>query len=270
MDENKLRDIVNSSGFPLQIGIQRQIEKTQNTHGWKVLTKELPWHNVVTGNNGFIDLVLANQYDTQRIVIECKRVRDTKWLFLEPSSKNMERRHALFWLTCVEDDNTQHFDWFDSAIDPPSPESEFCVVPGQDAKSKPMLERIAAELLEATEAIAYEEYQLHKKDKSRFLSFYFSVIVTTAELQICTFTPDDICIVKGEIQKAEFRKVPFVRFRKSLSTRQQSEAGFKGIQDIIRAKGRTVFVINSTNIIDFIQNLDIPNLAMIAQKILRP
>jgi hypothetical protein len=28
MDASKLRDIVNSSGFPLQLGIQTQIEKT--------------------------------------------------------------------------------------------------------------------------------------------------------------------------------------------------------------------------------------------------
>lgn len=270
MDENKLRDIVNSSGFPLQIGIQRHIEKTHDIHGWKVLTRELPWHNLNTGTNGFVDLMLANQYDTQRIIIECKRVRNTSWIFLDPGQRNTDRRHAMFWVTCVEDNNTHYFNWFDSALEPSSPESEFCVVHGQDPKSKPMLEQTAAELLDATEAIALEEYQLHKKDKMQFLSFYFSVIVTTAELQVCTFNPDDVCIEKGEMQKAEFRKVPFVRFRKSLSTRQTSHAGFKDFKEVIRAKERTVFVVNSASIIDFVQNLDIQDSPMMYRRICGP
>lgn len=267
MDDKKLRDIVNSSGFPLQIGIQRHIEKTQNIHGWSVLAKELPWHNLSADTNGFVDLVLTNQYDTQKIIIECKRVRETSWLFLEPDTRNADRRHATFWVTCVEDDNTHYFNWFEAALDPSSPESAFCVVHGQDPKSKPMLERTAAELLDATEAIAFEEYQLHKKDKTRFLSFYCSVIATTAELRICTFNPEDISTEKGEIHKAEFRKVPFLRFRKSLSTRQPSHVGVKSFKEAIGAKERTVFVVNAEHIVEFVQSLEIQDSPSMYQRI---
>jgi len=258
MNDVKLQDFVNSSGFPLQIGIQNHIEKTSADHGWKVLLKEFPWRNLETGNDGFVDLVLRNQYDTLTVILECKRVRDTNWIFLEPSTKSAERRHGTFWLTCVENENTKDFGWYDAALDPTSSESEFCVVPGQDPKSKPMLERTAAELLEATEAIAFEEYQLHKNDKTNLRFFYFPVIATTAELQICTFSPDDISIERGELQKSKFRKAPFVRLRKSLTTKQQSYSGPKDIREIARDKERTVFVVNSANLVYFIQNLEAP------------
>jgi hypothetical protein len=259
MNEVKLQNFVNSSGFPLQIGIQNQVEKSFDVHGWTILSREQPWYNKETGNNGFVDLVLSNKEDTQRIIVECKRVRDTKWIFLNPSAEYTERRHATFWLTSIDNNNnTKFFNWTDAAIDPPSSESEFCVVPGQDNRSKPLLERTAAEQVEATEAIAYEESQLHKHDASHFLGFYFPVIVTTAELQICSFNPNDVCIKKGEVEKCKFKIVPFVRFRKSLTTRQQSYAGKKNLKDIIRAKERTVFIVSASQFIEFIQKLEIP------------
>ena len=55
-----------------------------------------------------------------------------------------------------------------------SPECTFCVVPGQDKKSRPMLERIAAELIEATESLAYEDLHLfnNKNDFVRTRRIY--------------------------------------------------------------------------------------------------
>ncbi len=252
--EEKLLKIVNSSGFPLQIGIQNLIEKQGRDYGWEILSSEHPWHNVETGNNGFIDLVLKSIDDIYRIVIECKRVRDTKWIFLVPSSKEKKRRHAIFWNTKIKNKKTENFGWVDVAIDPESFESEFCIVLGQDNKSKPMLERIAAELVEATEAVAYEEYQLIKEE-SYATNNYFTVIVTTAELHVCKFNPEDISITNGELDTAEFEVVPFVRFRKSLTTKQKSLKGIKSIKDLNKAKERTVFVVNSLNIEEFIAGL---------------
>ena len=68
------------------------------------------------------------------------------------------KRHIKTWITRISQSKTTHFDWIDVTGEPSTVESEFCVVLGQDIKSKPMLERVAGELVEATEGFAYEEY----------------------------------------------------------------------------------------------------------------
>ena len=51
--------------------------------------------------------------------------------------------------------------WLDANVDPPSFESRFCVLRGQnpkaEARNRPMLERSASELVLSTEALAAEE-----------------------------------------------------------------------------------------------------------------
>src|SRR5208283_4505479 len=105
----------------------------------------------------------------------------------------------------------------DITLDPTTPESQFCVVPGQDRKSRPMLERVASELIEATEALAYEDLNLNTKHT--FVRIYVNVIITTAELHVCSVDPSTISIETGMIEDAKFKVVPFLRFRKSLYTK---------------------------------------------------
>ena len=255
--KDKLNKIVNSSGFPLQIGLQNKVNKTFESHGWKVFTNEHPWQNIETGNSGFIDLTLIDQCNVQVSVIECKRVQDSDWLFLIPSSNPSNRRHAKYWRTQIENNKTIYFDWRDSAVDPSSPESEFCVVLGHDRKSKPMLERIASELIDATESMASEEYQLHINKKLDLFRIYYPVIVTTAKLQVCKFNPEDISIDNGKIDKVNFETVPFVRFRKSLVIRNASTTVFNNLKDVVRAKERTIFVVNASHVLKFLETLEI-------------
>ena len=194
MDENteKLKQVVNSSGFPLQIGIEHFVKKTSDGHGWKVLYKEHSWKNPNSNNSGFIDLVLVDELGTSIMVVECKRVQNTNWIFLLPSERQKRRRHARAWVSRSNgDDNVKFFDWIDITPDPFSPESMFCVVPGQDKKSRPMLERVTAELIEATEALAIEDLHLFS-NKHDFVRIYLNVIITTADLSLCSFDPHDI------------------------------------------------------------------------------
>jgi len=81
-----------------------------------------------------------------------------------------------------------------------------------------MLERIAAELVEATKALATEEYYL-KKDEKFYLNVFYPIIVTTAELKICKFDPNNVSTKDGEIDNCEFENVLFLRLRKSLAAR---------------------------------------------------
>ena len=54
MTPDKLKDFVNSSGFPLQIGLEHLVKITTSSHGWKVVYKEHSWKNKDTHNDGFI------------------------------------------------------------------------------------------------------------------------------------------------------------------------------------------------------------------------
>ena len=113
----KLQRLVNSSGFPFQISIQNEIEKHRNTHGWRVYSIEHPWKNTETGTQGYVDLVLLNQHDTQFLVLECKRVRDAKWVFLIPSKTSKPRTHAKTWISFLQNEK-RHFGWFDLTLNP--------------------------------------------------------------------------------------------------------------------------------------------------------
>ena len=257
MTPEKLKGFVNSSGFPLQIGIEHLVRTKTLSHGWKVRYKEHAWKNQQTASAGFIDLVLADEYDTAALVVECKRVQDTSWVFLLPSKRQASRRHAHVWISRLDGQEGKFFDWTDVAGEPSSAECEFCIVPGQDQKSRPMLERIASELIEATEALAREDYFLNLKQG--FIRIYANVIVTTADLHLCTFSPAEISIDTGVIDKANFTLVPFLRFRKSLSTKSVSELNLKERTDasLIKAKENTVFVVNSGHFEEFLNSFSV-------------
>ncbi len=244
--DDKFRKQVNSSGFPLQIGIKRAVEKTWENHGWKVITEEHPWENQISGESGFIDIILEHVFKTQ-LLVECKRVRECEWIFLVPSNIQNKSQRAKSWTTLDE----KWSNWLDWELEPKSYESNFCVVPGQNAKDKPMLEREASKIIEATEAFAIEEKLLRIPDPND-LRAYFSVIVTTADLKICRFDHDKIDIKSGEITECDFEDVPFIRFRKALTARNEDPPQ-NDIYKMFQEKERTVLVINSNHFVDFLK-----------------
>lgn len=258
MDIQKLTDTVNQSGFPLQIGLVSLVQRTTDQHGWKVLFVEHSWKNELDNDSGFIDIVLENKYGTSVMLVECKRVLDSSWIFLVPSQKSKPRRQAKAWLTRYANDCFKHMWWADLSLDPDSLESEFCVVPGQDPKSKPMLERVAGEVVSATEAIAIEEKDYHAQRKDS-LRMYFSVIVTTAKLQVCTFEPEKVSLANGKLADAVFKEVPYVRFRKQLTTRPATIPlnVVDGFYNFVRAKEHTVFVVNAEALPNFLAAFEV-------------
>jgi hypothetical protein len=90
-----LRQHVDSSGFPLQLAIARYVQNSGT--GWGVLYEEHAWHN--GEESGFIDLVLEDQTKTWLMNIECKRVRDSDWIFLRKSGSSPTRRNAKLWVS---------------------------------------------------------------------------------------------------------------------------------------------------------------------------
>lgn len=247
---------INRSGFPLQIGLAHAIDSSQNEHGWRVLHQEHGWKNSHTGESGFIDLVVENQYRTVVLNIECKRPQEATWQFLLPAPNDRHRRHCKFWATNGNNNGLTHFDWVDLTIEPTSYESGFCVIAGQDAKSRPMLERIASTVVKSTEALAQEEAELLEKQKVEHLRIYINVIVTTAKLEVCKFDPVQIDLETGTITEAEYEDVPYVRFRKQLTAHSKPLEALEwneGLRSIINARENTVLVVQSTKIVQLLK-----------------
>lgn len=258
MDTNKLTDIVNQSGFPLQMGVVAQIEKTKDSHGWNVRFVEHAWKNQFDGDGGFIDIVLEDRHRSTVMVVECKRVLESSWIFLKANTGPPLRRHAKAWVTRFSNNELKHAGWTDLTPDPSTPESAFCVVHGQDSKSRPMLERVAAELVSATEAYAIEDQGYMAKQFDLF-RMCFSVIVTTATLQVCTFNPEHVSVIDGKVASTEFTEVPYLRFRKQLTVRplpsQLTLAD--GFYDFAGAKEHTVFVVNAASFTKFLSEFEV-------------
>jgi hypothetical protein len=264
MNPTQLSELVNRSGFPLQIGIANLVHRTTNEHGWREIYREHSWKNPEGGTAGFLDLALENRHTTSVLVIECKRVLDASWVFLQPGDRIVRRSGAKAWVTS-HPHTLKWFDWFDLRLDPVSAEAEYCVVPGQDANSRPLLERVGAEVVSATEALAQEEKwaQAQKVDSLRM---YFSLVLTTARLQVCVFDPEKITLNDGKISDPQFEEVPYVRFRKQLSTRAPDvddatrlPRGLATHEALARAKEHTVFVVNSEKLLSFLSEFSVQN-----------
>jgi len=253
--------LANDSGFPLQIAIERAVTETSASHGWKVRYTEHAWVNASDKQSGFADLILEDRYGTAFLVVECKRVRQATWLFMNSTGQANPRRNSKAWISHYASGRMAHFGWHDIAIEPECPESIFCAVRGQSTNDRStLLERIGGEVISATEAIANEErdYRLQSQETMRL---YFNIIVTTADLKVAKFDPAGVSLADGTIPDAEFDSVPFVRFRKQLSMRSFSlgPSDYEKGTNVSKLRENTVFVVRADAFVDFLTRFDIPN-----------
>ncbi len=250
---------VNKSGFPLQLALANLIKR--GTTNWRVLYEEHSWTHDL--GEGFIDLVIEDTYKTWLMNVECKRVRDSSWIFLRDAHALESRRHAKLWVTRKNSENElAYFGWVDVPMDPICPESSICIVPGQDARTQPMLERTASIVVRSTEALAKEEASLLSSSYSD-LRIYQNVVVTTAALKVAVIDANKIDIATGVIDDtSQFIDVPFVRFRKQLRGALPgfADADYElGVREIKLEKESTVFVVNSEHFLEFVSSCELPD-----------
>jgi len=261
LDDKELQAAVNRSGFPLQIKVAAVIGQTQEQHGWRVLHCEHAWRSQDGRESGFIDLVLSDRYGTSVLVVECKRALKTDWIFLQTADEPASRRHCKTWAIHFDPPIVHDHQWIDLNVDPPTPESGFCVctMEGQGSKTLPLLERIAADLTDSTAAFAWEQRPLADFSRS-FTRVYASVVLTTARLKLCRFDVNHINLSDGTLRDAHFTDVPYVRFRKQLST-EVIGAGHD-VKDLrghtlSSAKESTVFVVQVDHLADFLADFEV-------------
>lgn len=248
-----LTKLLNQSGFPLQLAIDRMVQDRSEELGWKVLYREHGWKSP-DGQIGFADLVLEDKFGTSVMVVECKRVLEADWLFLEELPAKPPSPRTRLWATNTVEHGKKHSGYYDARATPESPESMYCVVAGQDTKTRPMLERVAAETTAALEAIAIEELPLITK-RQYGLRMYVPVIVTTARITISRFDAKLVALQTGEANAISHEIMPWIRFRKQLSSElvvepKNVEWDFSGLA---AAKEKMVFVVNVESFADFLK-----------------
>lgn len=248
-----LRKIVNASGFLFQLRIKDEIHNSFNDHKWEISSHEHPWKDKETGTEGFIDLVIKK--DVFRIIIECKRPRDANWIFLISSkSNNNVIRARCLWTFLKGNIYDPSSGWRNFEVLPFSKEAEFCLIRGQGEKDKPMLERLASNLLNAVDSLAAEELNIRNQQSQYGSRVYFPVIVTTAKLQLCEFNSDEILLEDGTLPytAGQFKIVPYIRFHKSLTTKLSPNYHPPDIMSANQDKERTIFIVNAQELINFL------------------
>ena len=254
MPENPI-SIANQSGFPLQIAVAQEVARNPGERGWNVLFEEHSWSNEIDGQSGYIDLVVANRVGSINFVIECKRANDQSWVFLCPNDPSLSRRHCKAWWSPGEEPS-HWIGWHDVPFDPTSPESPFCAVRGHDSRSPPMLERVASELVSATDAYAKEQRR-HFLDQIDPLVINIPVILTTAKLEVIHFDPRGVQLSDGKIPSdADTLEVPVVRFRKQMTVVPVDENLRMNHYQFARTKENTVLVVHADRFRQFLDELD--------------
>jgi hypothetical protein len=257
-DEDVLR-YANQSGFPLQIGLQHAVDAAKNLIPWRVRYVEHGWVHPESLGSGYIDLVLQAYGARQHLVIESKRKADTDWVFMHSSGKVSDRRHAKVWVTEATGGNVRRHGWANCQVDGPCPEADFCVVRGQGMEDRePMLERIAGQLVLATEALAHAERDF-RSPTMPYVRAFTSVLVTTATLSVVEFDPASVSLADGKIPTGNVRRVPWLRLRKQLATRfvRLTSNDFAAGGDPSYSMENTVFVVQAASLVAFLQDYEL-------------
>jgi hypothetical protein len=139
---------------------------------------------------------------------------------------------------------------------PESYEADICIVRGQSDDHKSLLEKLAFSLLQATKAIAEQELSIIHRDILPEYYIFIPLIVTSADLYVCEVDPSLINIALGTIEKINPIKVPFIRFRKTLTFDFKAAQESKSLNDANKLLQHSVFVVNSNSFREFLIKWD--------------
>jgi hypothetical protein len=279
--DKKLLEVIHQSGFPFQIGVRKEIERTFSEHGWTIPAEEHHWTHPTNGKSGFIDLIAehANYFFT--LVIECKRVKATECKRVKKDANSKDKTPPLgpswIFLTARDYADTQHrlsgfltnryrdpersdasgdaYGWADVIdFDPPTLESPYCHFDGQDEKN-PSIDRIADTLLPSVEAAASERLT-HTDGYNGENRVFVPVIVTNATLYTCSFDAADVSMTDGNLSKSDFQEVPFIRYRKGLVQSRATDIRSRNFKDSNRQQQRSLLIVNAASLASTLKQLN--------------
>lgn len=253
MMEQELAKLVNRSGFLFQLAAEEFVRRGALAHGWEVVAREYPWSTADRGRAGFIDFVAEK--DQLRCVFECKRTQGGEWIFLVPEESAVQTVHLRTLWSVVGNTGQRGWGWDDVGFSPASVSAQFCIVRGASDEDKPMLERIAGDLVRASESLATEELGMAQREPGMW--GYLPVILTNSTLYACRVDPHKVDRQKGTLpDSATFEEIPFIRFRKALPTEiEHAPDTYESISKGLFKKERSAFVVSILHLHDFLANL---------------
>jgi len=254
IEDRTLRSIANASGFLFQLRVEREILQSSAGHNWQILSREHRWVDQFSNKEGFIDLVIASS--AGRMVVECKRTQDASWVFLVPTGTTPVSSWDKFLWTHQQMSCRNLSSWGEFSLSPEAPISQFCVVRGQGENDSPMLERLSGVLLRSLEYLAAEEIEIAASVTRPVYRIYLPVIVTNATLHTLRIDSSQISLSSGTIDESmgTFEEVPFVKFRKNLSSSYKRPGSISGLTQANIEYDRTVLVVNSEHFAAMLPN----------------
>ncbi len=241
----------NNSGFLLQLAIEREVRGGRGR--WQVVAREHPWSHAETGTSGYLDLVI--EADRLTVPVECKRRSGGNWVFIIDSEQDQQDRADCWWVNWVEN-RPDLMGASELAVEPSGYASEFCVVTGEGLKhSGEMLEKLGSELVRATEALSVEWRSLQHSGDLADVQVFLPIVVTTAHLSVCKVDVATIQLDSGRAEDLAGEEVPFVWFRKALTTRRQSLVQPTSLQQSHADFRRTVAVVSAEHVGAFLDDL---------------
>jgi hypothetical protein len=247
--EAALTALVDKSGFPFQWAVENVVNSTSSQHDWSVETTEHAWEN--SKKSGFLDLILSHENSFYRIIVECKRPQSGNWIFLVQKASRSTSCIRTRWIS-----GPRPFieGWYDFYLEPESLQSSVCILRGGDDKA-PLIERLCADLLEATDALSAQEKLIFERQGFEQRSVYLPMIVTVARLFVCRLNPAEISLSDGKAVNHEFEEVPMIRFRKSLTSQLTRDVSPQDLQEENFNKERTVLVVNALHLISTLEKI---------------
>jgi len=237
MDASELAKLVNRSGFLFQLAVEEHVHGTSATHGWNITAREYPWSSPSGDRGGFVDFIA--QRGGLHAVVECKRTLGGDWIFLMPVQATDTVKLRTLW-SYRNERGRRGYGWDDLDFEPAGLVSEFCVVRGASDDDKPMLERIAGDLVRASESVAREE--LETKDRGSGAAGFIPLIVTNAR----RVDIGAVDLRTGSLPStAVFEPTPVVRFRKATASDvKYPPETYASLREGLVKKERSAIVVN--------------------------
>jgi hypothetical protein len=248
-----LANLVNSSGFLFQWAVEEYVRQTSPEHHWEVVAREFPWATVDGGRSGFVDFI-ADRFGLHA-VFECKRSKDGEWVFLVPEDAEPNLEFRTLW-SYITDGGVNELGWGDLHVAPKMLRSELCVVRGASDNDKPMLERIASDLVRSAESVARSQGDTLRR-KPNTAAAFIPVIVTNTKLYACRVNPREVDLAVGTLPAAAtFEPVMAIKFQKATATDvNQPNTKHRTLHDQWLSKERSVVVVNVAHLKDWLINL---------------
>jgi hypothetical protein len=245
VDQEHLRKIVDGSGYLLQIAVEHRVRKMVSQPEWSVQVTEHPWRR--HDEPRFIDLVLGTE--VLRLVVECKRPGGGEYTFLAPHGSRPAANARCRWVEYTPNRQTgasTEGGIYDFGSTSNTYEAAYAIVSGQDER-KPILERLAAEAVEACDALAMEELDLAEQRQHHLRRIYIPTIVTTAPLYVVVYKPENIdpgrATLVGDFESVA---VDSLWFRKSLTTELSENSQPADLKSANADRERSVLLIQAS------------------------